>query len=135
MTIRTNLVRRGGYRQRPIPHCGWIIHLPNDSHKARYNIRHEHPSPPQPKPNNETWNGVKHLLRYLKGTSDLGLYYQKSNSPEIQGFADSGFRTDPNAGKSQTGYVFLKCGAPISWKPPKDCDCYIYQPCGADCIS
>jgi hypothetical protein len=65
------------------------------------------------------WNGVKHLLRYLKGTSDLGLYYQRSNPTEIRGFADSGFRTDPNAGKSQTGYIFLKCGAPISWKSMK----------------
>ena len=60
------------------------------------------------------WNGVKHLPRYLRGTSDLGLYYQRTNKPEMTGFADSGFRTDPNAGKSQTGYIFLKCGAPIS---------------------
>ena len=65
------------------------------------------------------WNGVKHLLRYLKGKSDLGLYYQKTNKPEVIGFADSGFRTDPNAGKSQTGYIFLKCGALISWKSTK----------------
>ena len=36
-------------------------------------------------------NGVKHLLRYLKGTSNLGVYYQKNNSHEIQGFAYSGF--------------------------------------------
>jgi len=65
------------------------------------------------------WNGVKHLLRYLRGTSDLGLYYHKTDQPNIQGFADSGFRTDVNAGKSQTGYIFLKCGAPISWKSTK----------------
>lgn len=65
------------------------------------------------------WNGVKHLLRYLRGTADLGLYYHKTDHPEIQGFADSGFRTDLNAGKSQTGYIFLKNGAPISWKSTK----------------
>ena len=65
------------------------------------------------------WNGVKHMLRYLKGMSDLGLYYQRSNPHEIQGFAYLGFRTDPNAGKSQTWYIFLKCGAPISWKSTK----------------
>ena len=64
-------------------------------------------------------NGIKHLLRYLRGTSDLGLYYHKTDQPEIQGFADSGFRTDVNAGKSQTGYIFLKCGDPISWKSTK----------------
>ena len=65
------------------------------------------------------WNGVKHLLRYLRGTSDLGLYYQIMNPPEMKGFADSSFRTDPNAGKSQTSYIFLKYGAPISWKLTK----------------
>ena len=37
----------------------------------------------------------------------------------MTGFADSGFRIDPNAGKSQTGYIFLKCGAPIWWKSTK----------------
>ena len=64
-------------------------------------------------------NGVKHLLRYLWGTSDLGLYYHKTNHLEIQGFADSGFRTNLNAQKLQIGYIFLKCGAPISWKSTK----------------
>ena len=63
------------------------------------------------------WNGVKHLLRYLKGTSNLGLYYQKSNSPKLQGFADSGFRKYPNAGKSQTGYIFLSAGHPSPGNP------------------
>ena len=65
------------------------------------------------------WNEVKQLLRYLRGTSDLGLYYQRTNKHEMTGFADSGFRTDPNARKSQTGYIFHKCGAPISWKSTK----------------
>ena len=65
------------------------------------------------------WNGVKHLLRYLQGTSDLGLYYQRTNKHEMTSFANSCFRTNPNAGKSQTGYIFLKCGAPISWKSTK----------------
>ena len=57
-------------------------------------------------PTSRHWNGVKHLLKYLKGTSDLGLYYHKTDQPEIQGFADYGFRTDMNACKSQTGYIF-----------------------------
>jgi hypothetical protein len=37
------------------------------------------------------WNGVKHLLRYLRGTADLGLYYRKTDKPEISGYAFSGF--------------------------------------------
>jgi hypothetical protein len=81
------------------------------------------------------WNGIKHLLRYLRGTSDLGLYYHKTDQPEIQGFADSGFRTDVNAGKSQTGYIFLKCGSHILEVNQTDCHSYINQPRGASCIS
>jgi hypothetical protein len=53
-------------------------------------------------------------MRYLRGTSDLGLYYKRTNNPEISGFTDSGFRTDMAASKSQIGYIFLKNGAPIS---------------------
>lgn len=65
------------------------------------------------------WQGVKHLLRYLYGTEDLGLHYQKHTSGAIIGYADSGFKTDPISGKSQTGYIFIKNGALISWRSTK----------------
>jgi hypothetical protein len=54
------------------------------------------------------WNGVKHLLRYLRGTEDLGLLYTQGGTAEIIGYADAGFRSDETSGKSQTGYIFLK---------------------------
>jgi hypothetical protein len=47
------------------------------------------------------------------------LYYRKTDKPEISGHADSGFRTDMAAGKSQTCYIFMKNGVPISWKSTK----------------
>ena len=34
---------------------------------ARYNFA----------PTKRHWNGIKHILRYLRGTSDMGLYYSK----------------------------------------------------------
>ena len=71
------------------------------------------------KPTARHWNGVKHLLRYLRGTEDLGLYYRRGANGDITGYADSGFKTDEVTGKSQTGYVFIKNGAPISWKSSK----------------
>jgi hypothetical protein len=46
------------------------------------------------------WNGVKYLMRYLRGTEDLGLYYRKCQNQEITGYPDSGFKTDEVAGKS-----------------------------------
>ena len=32
------------------------------------------------------------------------------------GYADAGYRSNPATSKSQTGYVFLRHGAAISWK-------------------
>lgn len=71
------------------------------------------------KPTHRHWQGIKHLMRYLRGTEDLGLHYTKDSNPDIVGYADSGFKTDEANGKSQTGYIFLKNGAPISWKSVK----------------
>ena len=65
------------------------------------------------------WSGVKHLLRYLRSTEDLGLYYTQGRVPEITGYADAGFKLDKESGKSQTWYIFLKNNAPISWKSQK----------------
>jgi hypothetical protein len=62
---------------------------------------------------------VKHLFRYLRGTEDLGLLYTTGGIKEIIGYADAGFRSDEVSGKSQTGYIFLKNNAPISWKSVK----------------
>ena len=74
-------------------------------HSARPTLRH--------------WNGIKHLFRYLKGTEHLGLHYTRSANPTLVGYADAGYRSDPATSKSQTGYVFLRHGAAISWKSVK----------------
>lgn len=68
------------------------------------------------KPTYRHWNAIKHLLRYLGGTKGLGLHFSKDADPNITGYADSGFRTNETNGKSQTGYIFIKNGVPISWK-------------------
>ena len=47
---------------------------------------------------------------------DLGLHYTKDGASEIIGYADAGFKLDDNYRRSQTGYIFLKNNAPISWK-------------------
>ena len=41
------------------------------------------------------WNGVKHLLRYLHGTSDKGLFYFKVPKLELHGYTDAGYLSDP----------------------------------------
>ena len=71
------------------------------------------------KPTVRHWAGIKHLFRYLHGTEDLGLLYSRDEATRFVGYADVGYKSDPKSGKSQTGYIFLKNGAPISWKSAK----------------
>ena len=68
------------------------------------------------KPTVRHWAGVKHLFRYLRGTEDLRLLYSRNGTREFVGYADAGYKSDPRTGKSQTEYIFLKNGAPVSWK-------------------
>ena len=45
-------------------------------------------------PTRRHWNGFKHILRYLKGTSDMGLYYSKESKQQLLGYADVGYLLD-----------------------------------------
>ena len=71
------------------------------------------------KPTVRHWTGVKHLFRYLRGTEDLGLLYSRDGATRFVGYADAGYKSDSKSGKSQTGYIFIKNGAPVSWKSMK----------------
>ncbi|BBG93793.1 NAC domain containing protein 25 [Prunus dulcis] len=67
------------------------------------------------------WTGIKHVLRYLRGTTDMGLFYssESTNAQSIIGYADAGYLSDPHQGRSQTGYVFTCGGTAISWRSTK----------------
>ena len=65
------------------------------------------------------WNGVKHILRYLRGTSDMGLYDSKESKSQLIGYVDAGYLSDPHKDQSQTGYVFTYGGTTISWRSIK----------------
>ena len=67
-------------------------------------------------PTQRHWNCIKYILRYLKGTSDMGLFYSKESKQQLLGYADVGYFLDPHKARSQTGYVFSCNGAAISWK-------------------
>ena len=81
-------------------------------------------------PTSRHWNGVKDIFRYLKGTTDLGLFYTHKSlsvaapySPRIYsrlvGYADAGYLSDPHRARSQTGYVFTVGDTTISWRSTK----------------
>jgi hypothetical protein len=65
------------------------------------------------------WNEVKHVLRYLRGTTDMGLFYPNKSNPQLVGYADAGYLSDPHKGRSQTGYLFTYGNTAISWRSVK----------------
>ena len=48
------------------------------------------------------WVGGKQILRYLNGTKDLGLFYQKNQDPTLVGYIDAIYLSDPHNARSQT---------------------------------
>jgi hypothetical protein len=55
-------------------------------------------------------------LRYLNGARELGLFYSRSQDPNLIGYTDPGYLSDPHSGRSQAGFVFLQGSTIISWK-------------------
>jgi len=70
-------------------------------------------------PTKRHWKRIKHLFRYLQGTTDLGLFYPNNTEKELIGYADAGYLSDPHKSRSQTGYVFTYGGTAISWRSQK----------------
>ena len=70
-------------------------------------------------PTRRHWNGIKHVFRYLRGTTNFGLFYSRGSKQEITGYADAGYLSDPHKARSQTGYIFTCGGAAISWRSQK----------------
>ena len=66
------------------------------------------------KPATKHMTAVRHLRRYLNGSLDLAIIYNKRQFV-IHGFTDASFAGNPDNRRSTTGYVFLLCGSPISY--------------------
>jgi len=64
------------------------------------------------------WKMAKRVLRYLKGTSDYCITYQKQNSA-LCTYVDADWAGDVNDRKSCSGNVFILANGPISWEAKK----------------
>ena len=71
------------------------------------------------KPTKEHWVALKRVLRYLKGTKDLGILYSKAEKDSCIGYTDADWAGDQDDRKSISGYVFLLSGGAISWESQK----------------
>ncbi|RVW63624.1 Retrovirus-related Pol polyprotein from transposon TNT 1-94 [Vitis vinifera] len=62
---------------------------------------------------------AKRVLRYLKGTVDLGVFYQKEGNGELMAYTDSDYAGDVDDRKSTSGYVFLLSEGAVAWSSKK----------------
>jgi hypothetical protein len=69
---------------------------------------------------------AKRILRYLKGTVDMGIRYSvkggskltgfsDSDSTKLLGYSDADWGGDKDTRRSTTGYVFVLAGGAVSW--------------------
>ena len=62
---------------------------------------------------------VKRIFKYLKGTNNLALKYQKTKDGMLIGYSDADYAGDLDDRHSTTGNIFLMYGGPISWLSKK----------------
>ena len=55
------------------------------------------------------WTGLKRILRYIRGTANMSLYYQKNVDDKLIGYADADWAGDKDR-KSTSGFLFKVYG-------------------------
>ena len=58
---------------------------------------------------------AKRALRYLKGTTEFGIFYKKGGDEEFVAYTDSDYAGDLEDKKSTLGCVFLLSSGVVSW--------------------
>ncbi|KAL5725484.1 hypothetical protein ACHQM5_008624 [Ranunculus cassubicifolius] len=66
-------------------------------------------------PGKEHWEGVKWILRYLKGTSNMSICFG-GDRPTLEGYTDADMAGDIDSMKSTSGYLFTFAGGAVSWQ-------------------
>ncbi|KAK2456950.1 putative mitochondrial protein [Trifolium repens] len=62
---------------------------------------------------------AKRILRYIKGTTNLGLYYSVSDDYKLVGYSDSDWGGDVDDRKSTSGFVFYIGNTAFTWMSKK----------------
>lgn len=69
-------------------------------------------------PEQEHWEAVKWIIRYIKGSLDTGLlfYARSNNASSLLGYVDADYGGDLDKRRSTTRFVFTLAGGYISWR-------------------
>lgn len=77
------------------------------------------------RPGRRHWEAVIHVIRYVKGTMDLGIVYNGKNINTISGMKsfdcpvshfNADWAGDVSTRRSTTGYIFTLAGGALTWK-------------------
>ena len=71
------------------------------------------------KPNQTHWVAAKRVLRYLKGTSNLGIIFKGDEPERCKAYSDADWAGDKDDRKSTSGYLFQIASGPVSWRSKK----------------
>lgn len=69
-------------------------------------------------PDRTHWEALDRVLKYLKGTSTLGLHYGKFPAV-LEGYSDASWIAKNSGSNGVTGYVFTLGGGAVSWRSTK----------------
>jgi hypothetical protein len=72
-------------------------------------------------PHEDHLAAVKQILRFVAGSSDVGVFYprRRGDRAELRGYSDSDLAGDLDSRKSTTGVLFFFGRSPVSWQSTK----------------
>jgi Reverse transcriptase (RNA-dependent DNA polymerase) len=70
-------------------------------------------------PRTSHWKAAKRILRYVRGTVDLGLHYSKTNSFKFAGYSDSDWCEDIDDRKSTSVFALHVGDTVFTWLSKK----------------
>jgi Reverse transcriptase (RNA-dependent DNA polymerase) len=70
-------------------------------------------------PKTSHWKATKMILRYVRGTVDLGLHYSKTNNFKLTGYSDGDWYGDIDDRKSTSGSAFYVGDTVFTWLSKK----------------
>lgn len=65
------------------------------------------------------WRAGKRLLRYLKGTTELGIFYKRGSKMNLNVYTDSDYAGDSDDRRSTSGFAFLLDSLAVTWSSKK----------------
>ena len=72
------------------------------------------------KPEERHWSMVKRILKYVKGSTPLGIQYEVAQDiGELEGYSDADYASDSTTRRSVSGILFKYSGGAISWASRK----------------